>query len=148
MAILFYKCYDNGVELPYGCFSNFSKHDIVENGVRYQTSEHYFQSKKFLDEKNQLDVINAQGPGACAKVGRDRSRPLREDWDQVKDQVMYDAIKLKFDQHPEIKKILLSTDSEDLVEDSPIDWYWGWGADRKGKNMLGQLLVKLRESYK
>lgn len=36
----------------------------------------------------------------------------------------------------------------EIVEDSPIDSYWGCGADGLGKNMLGKLLMKLREELK
>lgn len=35
----------------YGCFSNFSLHPVVIDGVTYLTTEHYFQAQKFMDKK-------------------------------------------------------------------------------------------------
>ena len=32
----------------------------------------------------------------AAKMGRDRSRPLRKDWEQVKDELMRTAVAAKF----------------------------------------------------
>jgi predicted NAD-dependent protein-ADP-ribosyltransferase YbiA (DUF1768 family) len=31
------------------------------------------------------------------------------------------------------------------VENSPIDYYWGCGADGSGKNNLGLILMEVRE---
>jgi len=42
-------------------------------------------------------------------MGRDRSRPLRKDWDAVKEQVAEDAIRAKFKQNEEARKLLLQT---------------------------------------
>jgi ribA/ribD-fused uncharacterized protein len=61
---------------------------------------------------------------------------------------MREAIRFKFTNHEDIKEILLSTGEDELVEDSPIDYYWGIGADGTGKNMLGKLLMELRTDLK
>jgi predicted NAD-dependent protein-ADP-ribosyltransferase YbiA (DUF1768 family) len=42
----------------------------------------------------------------------------------------------------------MDTGTEELIEDSPVDYYWGCGADGSGKNMLGKLLMELREELK
>ncbi|WP_081589256.1 MULTISPECIES: NADAR family protein [Fischerella] len=47
--------------------------------------------------------------------------------------------------HTDIREILLSTGDEEIVENSPIDYYWGCGADGSGKNMLGIILMEVRE---
>jgi ribA/ribD-fused uncharacterized protein len=78
-------------------------------------------------------------------MGRDRSRPLRKDWEQVKDDIMRKAVLRKFETHLEIREILLATGAEEIVENSPIDYYWGCGKDGSGKNMLGQILMEVRE---
>lgn len=132
----------------YGCFSNFSRHSLKLKGKLWLTSEHYFQAQKFEGTEHEENVRICKTPREAADMGRRRDLPLRKDWEQVKDGVMYDAIKAKFTQHPEILKILLSTGDEEIIEDSPIDWYWGCGKDGTGKNMLGKLLVKLRDELK
>jgi ribA/ribD-fused uncharacterized protein len=40
---------------------------------------------------------------------------------------------------------LLSTGNQLIVENSPVDYYWGCGADGSGKNMLGKILMEVRE---
>jgi len=50
----------------------------------------------------------------------------------------------KFTQHKDIQDILLSTGNAILVEHTTNDNYWADGGDGTGKNMLGQILVKVR----
>ena len=132
----------------YGCFSNFSKHPIRLKGKTWPTTEHYFQAQKFAGTDYEEDIRNAPYAGAAAKMGRDRSNPLRKDWESVKEDVMYEAIKAKFTQHEDIKKVLLNSGDAKIEEDSPIDWYWGVGKDHKGKNRLGILLMRLRDELR
>jgi hypothetical protein len=47
-------------------------------------------------------------------------------------------------QHPFFAEELLSTGDAYIIEASPYDSYWGEGGNRKGLNMLGQLLMELR----
>jgi hypothetical protein len=109
------------------------------------TSEHYFQAQKFVDTPYLEKVWQTKTPKDAANMGRNRSLPLRSDWEQVKDDVMRKAVLQKFRTHAEIREILLSTGDEVLVENSPIDYYWGCGKDGSGKNKLGQILMEVRE---
>lgn len=140
MAIYFYT---TGSE--YGCFSNFSPHGFELDGEYWVTAEHYFQAQKFPKTTHCDQIRQAKTPKDAAKMGRDRSRPLRKDWEQVKDDIMRKAVLRKFEIHPEIREILLATGDEEIVENSPIDYYWGCGKDGSGKNMLGQILMEVRE---
>jgi hypothetical protein len=58
---------------------------------------------------------------------------------------MRKAVLRKFETHADIRKILLSTDDEPIVENSPVDYYWGCGKDGSGKNQLGLILMEVRE---
>ena len=128
----------------YGSFSNFSAHGFELDGEYWLTTEHYFQAQKFPGTP-QVDLIRqAKTPKDAAKTGRDRSHPLRPDWEQVKDDIMGKAVLRKFETHGDIRETLLATD-ESIVENSPIDYYWGCGKDGSGKNMLGQILMEVRE---
>ena len=80
-------------DLPWGVFSNFFVSRLTVNNVEFPTSEHYFQAMKFAHSpKDFNDAVNARTAGDTAAVGRDRSRPLRTDWEQVKDSIMFDAV--------------------------------------------------------
>lgn len=140
MAIYFYKINDE-----YGCFSNFSRHSFELDGQSWMTSEHYFQAKKFIGTKYEEQVRLSSTPMEAANMVRDRSKPLRRDWEEVKDEIMRRAVLEKFKANNEAKKILLSTGDEEIIEKTTKDYYWGCGEDGTGKNMLGKILMETRE---
>lgn len=126
----------------WGFLSNFYALGFKDdNGLHYETSEHYYQAHKFVGTDH-FDIIRtAPTPKMAANGGRNPLRPLRKDWEYIKVLVMLDALRFKF---REYKKGLLETGNAILVEASPKDSYWGWGADRKGLNMLGICLMIVR----
>lgn len=134
-----------GANNPNGYLSNFYFSDFVLNGVTYPTVEHYFQSKKFEGTPYELHIIELNHPAETAKEGKRRDYPLRKDWEQVKEDVMYTALKAKFTQSLELAIKLRETDDANLVEDSPYDYYWGVGRNKTGQNRLGVLLMRLRD---
>ncbi len=140
MPIKFYQERDE----PYGCFSNFSKHSFMVDGTSWQTVEHYFQAMKFAGTPHEDAVRFATAPMIAKQMGNDHARPIRDDWQDVKDDIMRRAVRAKFAQHADICAILLETDSEELIEDAPKDYYWGCGAEGTGKNMLGKILMEVR----
>jgi N-glycosidase YbiA len=142
MPIYFYSAR----ETPYGCFSNFSKHGFELEGMFWKTSEHYFQAQKFQPHLEHVKTIQrAFTPKDAANLGRERSRPLRTDWEEVKDDIMRLAVLTKFETSLEIAQILLETENEELVENTTGDHYWGCGSTGTGKNMLGIILMETRE---
>lgn len=141
MPIYFYK----EREAPYGCFSNFSPHGFDLDGLHWRTSEHYFQAQKFVGTPYLEEVRQVAKPMDAANMGRDRSLPLRDDWNAIKDDIMRRAVLAKFQTHADIREVLLGTGEEELIEDAPKDYYWGCGAERTGKNMLGKILMETRE---
>lgn len=146
MTIYFYK-----VDQPYGCFSNFSPHPILLDGLYWQTVEHYYQSQKFVGTENEFLswlIRDTRTPMEAAIIGRDRTHKLRPDWEQVKAQVMGQAVLTKFLTHLDIQGILLNTGEEMIVEDSPIDYYWGCGQDKTGQNQLGKILMNVRQEIR
>ena len=131
-------------EKPYGAFSNFAKFGFTLGGKYWPTSEHYFQAQKFVGTEHEEQVRLASAPKIAADMGRERTRPLRADWEEVKEEVMYDALYAKFTQNPDLAKLLTLTGNADIIENAPGDAYWGCGKDGTGKNRLGELLMYLR----
>ena len=82
----------------------------------------------------------------ATQLGRTRKVKIRNNWDNFKDNVMYDALKAKFTQHKELRKLLIETEAKILIEHTENDSYWGDGGDGTGKNKLGKLLMKLRNT--
>jgi hypothetical protein len=142
-AILFYATRD-----PYGELSNFAPFPIRLQEKVWPTSEHYFQGQKFAGTRDEEEVRRAGSPMIAARMGRSRSRPLRKDWERVKDQVMLEALRAKFAQHDGLRELLLGTGDARLVEHTSNDRYWADGGDGTGRNQLGELLMKVRSELK
>ena len=138
------KFYSTGDE--YGEFSNFAHFPIRLKGRTWPTTEHYFQAQKFAgtDDAHAEAIRKAGSPMIAARMGRDRKKKLRRDWESVKVSVMREALLAKFEQHPQLRELLLSTADAKLVEHTERDDYWGDGGNGSGRNMLGQLLMEVR----
>lgn len=142
-AIYFYH-----QDRPYGFFSNFSPHPIRLRGREWPTSEHFFQAQKFEGQPYEEEIRLARTPGLAARLGRSRAVPLRSDWEGVKDDVMREALRAKFTQHEDLRVHLLVTGTAKLVEHTRLDSYWGDGGDGTGRNILGRLLMELRDELR
>ncbi|QUY42320.1 NADAR family protein [Acaryochloris marina] len=146
MTIFFYKVQD-----PYGCFSNFSLYSIDLQGQTWPTSEHYYQAQKYQGTPHQAlceEIRQTSTPEAAAAIGRNPLYAEQDNWDVIKPEIMYAAVHVKFLTHPTIQAELLSTGDERIVENSPLDSYWGCGADGKGHNQLGKILMQVRQEIR
>ena len=96
----------------------------------------------------QEKIRQIASPMDAALEGRNRQNPLRPDWEEVKDEVMLQALQMKFRQNPEIARELLATGDAIIIEHTRNDAYWADGGDGSGKNKLGLLLMQVREELK
>ena len=96
----------------------------------------------------QEKIRQIASPIDAALEGRNRQNPLRPDWEEIKDEVMLQALRMKFSQNPEIAKELLATGDAILIEHTRSDDYWADGGDDSGKNKLGLFLMQVREELK
>ena len=79
---------------------------------------------------------------------RGKKVPLRPDWEEVKDDLMYQVCKAKFTQHPDLQEMLLATGNQELQEGNTWgDTYWGV-CKGKGQNKLGKILMRIREELR
>lgn len=133
---------------PYGVFSNFAKFGVALDGAWWPTAEHYFQAQKFHDPAYREKIRRSSTPKQAANLGRTRDVLLRSDWDEARIEVMRTVVKAKFETHPELQEILLSTGERPLVESAPGDAFWGAGPDGSGENRLGRLLEEIRSGLR
>jgi ribA/ribD-fused uncharacterized protein len=115
------------------------------NGVWWQTVEHYYQAMKFTDAEYIEKIRITKTPKEAGNLGRNRNMKIRENWDEIKYEIMVEAVTKKFQTHKKLRAILLATGDSKLAENSPFDYYWGIGVDGSGLNMLGKILMKIRE---
>ena len=140
MSIKFYK-----INEEYGCFSNFAHYGFELEGKYWMNSEHYFQAKKFEGTEYEELIRLLDNPMKAAEMGRNHNLPLRKDWEDVKDDVMRKAVFEKFSQNKETREVLFDTGIEEIIENTTNDYYWGCGTKGNGKNMLGKILMEIRE---
>lgn len=132
--------------------SNFYHSPIsdTDNTITFPTVEHYFQAAKTLNDAEAREIAAADTPGRAKRLGRHCA--LRPDWEDIKIDVMRDALRLKF-AIPELREKLIATSDEELCEGTTWhDRFWGiCTCDRcggRGENHLGQLLMEIRKEIK
>lgn len=127
----------------YAFLSNFFESEIFCWGYRYRNAEAAFQSMKDPIRAEMFEGMNAK---AAKKLGR--KVRLRADWEEVKEWFMYTVCLAKFTQNPELGEKLLATGDRELIEGNT----WGdteWGVcNGVGKNLLGKILMQVREKIK
>lgn len=129
---------------PHSLLCNASDHPIELDDRRWPTVEHYFQAQKFLEFDLQEIIRRAATARRAVELGRNPCLPLRADWHDVRESVMYRALRAKFTQYPHLAEQLILTGDAQLINDSQDDVQWGAGPDRCGRNRLGILLMRLR----
>ncbi|MNO13191.1 Swarming motility protein YbiA [compost metagenome] len=132
----------------YRFLSNFYMAPVTFESVEYPSSEHAYMAAKTTHPDGREWIRSMATPGEAKKAGR--KLRLRPDWEQVKQDVMYQILMDKFTRHPMLQAKLLATGNQELIEGN----WWGdkiWGVCLKtnqGQNLLGKLLMKVRGELK
>ena len=139
-------------------FSNFYSCNIVVGQHTFFCLEQAFQflRAKILEKPLAATRIYLSRDVYYIKqVGRELG--TSDKWETRKFDLMYECLKKKFDQHPELKALLLKTGDLELVEATP-DRVWGCGATLSsnvlrrhawaGQNKHGEILMTIREEYR
>ena len=141
---------------PFGGLSNMAGgYPIHVNGVRILTSEALYQACRFPHLPDVQKLIIGQISPMTAKM---RSKPYRKDsrpdWDQVRVRIMRWSLRMKLANNwNAFSTLLLKTGERPIVEESRKDDFWGAkvvddGDTLVGMNVLGRLLMELREQVK
>ena len=124
------------------------------NNIDFRTSEALYQAMKFPDMKDaQMDIKEQRYAGDAIEQSRyyQGLNKMRTDWDEIKVDVMRWCLHVKLAQNWEkFSALLLRTGELTLIEGSPDNRFWGAikvdkKRTREGVNMLGLLLMELRE---
>lgn len=126
----------------YYFLSNFYMAPITYDGWDYTNNEAAFQAQKTSSRILRVQLFSGANPSEAKRQGR--SIKLRADWEDVKDNIMYEIVRAKFSQNPDLKEKLLATGDKLLEEGNT----WGdvvWGTvDGVGENRLGKILMRVR----
>ena len=129
-------------------FSNFAPYGVSMEGLWWATVEHYFQAQKFNDAGYREKIRASHRPRDAKTLGMTRKLPIREDWEEVKVDIMRAAVLQKFRTHPNLAALLEATGDRMIAENAPMEGFWGCGADGVGLNWLGRLLMEARASLR
>lgn len=146
---------DPNLALFYGSshymYSNFAAFAVRYKNVVCMTSEHHYQAEKFFDIGIKSEIWCSPSAHDAKKIAQKYADQVRPDWNEtrngiiVKVGVMEEVVRAKHCQHPYIQRKLKETKGLILVEDSPVDSFWGRGPDWNGLNHLGQIWMKIRD---
>lgn len=139
-------------EKPYGKLSNLYRCSVVFEGTVFPTSEHAYQAGKARKEAVREWLLSAPSPALVAMAAHGLyTWDIAPNWSKTKFDRMRGVLYAKFTQHPELRELLLSTGDKRLVEvatvDNEVNRLWG-EVNGKGKNMLGVLLMELRDKLR
>lgn len=137
----------------YKDFSNLAKTEITIDGVTYPSVENYFFTMKYTGTGDAASDAHAEKIRTqkliqlVTQMGKNSKVPSRPDWDDVKLDIMRDALRAKFNAHEALKTLLLSTDDATIEYAKADDAYWGIGTGG-GANNLGLLLMEVRDELR
>lgn len=117
----------------------------MPDGLTYASAETAFQAYKSSGLSIRKQIKDLSGRDAKRQG---RKLPLRKDWNEIRVAVMTTAVLAKFSQNEDLKQKLLATKNMELIEEN--DWgdsFWGITAN-DGKNILGKILMLVRDSLK
>lgn len=135
----------NSFKGEHAFLSNFYPSRLRCQGLVLPTVEHVYQSCKMTTHRDFLKVATCQTPGQAKRIARKLN--MRSDWEQIKDLVMLECLRSKF-QYPQLKQFLLATGDDHLEEGNTWgDVYWGT-VNGVGENKLGKFLMQVREEVR
>lgn len=152
-----------GVKEQWGVLGNFAPTPLSVEGISFSNSEQLFQMMKFVDKETLLSIYKAKGlPLKWAAKKGEKNGLRREDWGQIIIDVMKFCLQTKYEQSKEFRHVLNETVGFIIVEDQTklkttrsgkLKDADTWGVVRKGElfvgsNLLGRLLMELRENGK
>lgn len=126
----------------YSFLSNFHPAPVRVDHMDFMTSEHAFQALKTVDHGDRCRIAGLKTPGQAKAAGK--KVKLRDNWNDIRVEVMRQVLICKFDQNPDLAQKLIETGDAELIEGNTWnDTFWGV-CRGKGQNNLGKLLMEIR----
>ena len=131
---------------PRSSFSNFYAAPLKMWGMTFTSCEQAYNFRKAL-EMSQHATAETIRHAPTAREAQLIAMNIQTDdrWATIKQSVMYELIQEKAKQCPTFNRDLRESKGRLLVEDTTHE-YWGRGSSGKGLNMLGRLLMTLRDN--
>lgn len=138
----------------FGGLSNMAPgYSLRVNDIIIPSAEALYQVCRFpLFPHIQEEIISQNSPMTAKMISRKYHGHTRQDWEDVKYDIMYWVLKVKLSQNLEkFYNLLQKTGNSPIVELSNKDKDWAVVPEGhnslRGKNALGRLLMQLRSEY-
>ena len=126
----------------YRWLSNFWPAVVKMSGLVFPSVENAYQAAKTLDP-GVRKWLSEVSPSKAKQIGK--TLRVREDWEQIKLQVMYELVRYKFTCNLELKTRLIKTGDAYLEETNTWrDKFWGV-FNGQGENHMGKILMRIRK---
>lgn len=135
-------------------FSPYTAHAIEIDGIMYPTIEHAYQCARYTDGKVREEIRAARSPVKAWEIStKYKSTQIPEFKDKIyKLKVMKDLMRLKVEQHEEVKKALLDSGVANIVKHiytyPPGDGFWDDGEHGEGANHMGRMWMEIRKEIR
>lgn len=128
----------------YAFLSNFYPSPVELDGRLFPTVENAFQAAKIIDLPSRQWFVTLT-PADAKQLGR--RTPLRKDWYAVKKTIMLSLVAQKFERYIPLRNKLCAIQGEIVERNHWGDTFWGTDMNGKGKNILGNILMTVRDSF-
>jgi ribA/ribD-fused uncharacterized protein len=133
----------------YGFLSNSYLSEMIIDKLEYYHVEGYFQSVKLkdIDDIASERIRQIENPMECERVAKNvlLTKEQTDHWNSIRYNIMKKGVYTKFTSSKYLQKLLIQTGNKNIVNNIEHDSYWGVGYDRKGLNMLGKILMDIRQ---
>lgn len=135
-------------------FSPYTAHTIEIDGLIYPTVEHAYQCQRYTDKKIIEEIRTASSPvkawATSAKYKHVQIPEFKKD--EHKLAVMLKIMRLKAEQHEDVRKALIDSGEMQIVKHittgPPGDGFWDDGEDGKGLNHTGRMWMQIRDEIR
>lgn len=126
---------------------NFSAHTVRIWGNRFLTAEHAYLWKKFSVANPGVaeSIFDAESPEIAKTISMKHIQEGSPSWHEERVHVMEEVLRAKAEQHEDVRTVLIKSGTRRIIENSPVDAFWGIGPEGIGQNTLGMLWMKIRE---
>ena len=147
------------IAAEWGIFSNFAKTPMVVNGIEFVCVEQMFHYIRLNSETERAEYLKV-APGLALKMKAkafEKRGIERSDWKNIAVDVMRFCLNHKYQASETFRKELERSKGKSIIEDesnrrkNPDSWGAVYDAETNeyyGKNIMGRLLMELREKGK
>lgn len=142
------------LEIFYIYFSPYTAHAINIDGLVFPTVEHAYQCARYTDKKIIEEIRNAPSPVLAWEISSKNKQFQIPEFkeDEYKLKVMKDLMRLKAEQHRDVRDVLLNSGDlkivKHIVSGPPGDGFWDDGEDGTGLNHTGRMWMEIREELR